>query len=858
MRRILLLLCMVRAMVSLSQDGSVDLTFNPWDNGTYGDGFYTVGPPSGEQITSSCLQPDGKIILVGGLTRFNTDPIQRTIRLNVDGSVDPTFDPGTSANDIVRAVVRQPDGKVIIAGDFTTVDGAPCGHVARLHPDGALDTTFHFTIGANGDVKALALQVDGRILIGGYFDHVEGVPRARIARLNNDGSLDPTFDPGTGPLVNTPTSGVVHCMAVQDDGRVLIGGYFLSVNGVQRGHIARLYTDGSLDTTFVSIPGATGDGNSQDAHGDVYAVALAQDGKVYIGGEFVSYNGVSRWRVARLNTDGTLDPSFNAGCDLRVRYIVPDSNGGAFLAGRFTLPVGSLIKVQDNGSMDSTFLPGPVGPEVRSLQIRPDGRIVALGTIQYAFGITRGGVVGFMADGTRDMTFNPGAGIGIGTGYSCAVIQDDGRILVGGYFTSYNGIARRSLARLLPDGDLDTSFVPGAAPSAWVRAIAVQPDGKVVIGGSIRFMDDPSYYKVVRFNVDGSLDSVFQRALTTHWGGVSAQVRAVVLLSDGKLLVGGDFDTVNGTISPGIVRLHSDGTIDSTFNSHFDIGTNPWVFTIAVQPDGRILVGGVFTEYQGSPRNDLVRLFPDGTLDPTFDAGAGPDGFYDGVSALCLLPNGDLLVGGGYDTFDGVPASSLVRLDATGELDTTFVLACSSGRVLSITYQEDLKVLVGGELLCSDQGGYGLVRLNTDGSMDNTFLLSTIMWPWARHVSSISLDPQDRIFITGEFTTYAGYPRHRLARLINDLPTVETPAQEIGEVTVVPNPSNGAFRIDGHFEGSTRMEAFDVFSRSVTVLHFSADASDAPVIDLSGHAPGVYLLKITTGRGTLTTRLVKQ
>ncbi|MEM6321521.1 MAG: delta-60 repeat domain-containing protein, partial [Bacteroidota bacterium] len=164
--------------------------------------------------------------------------------LSQDGSLDTSFDPGSGTNATVQSVAVQSDGKVLIGGDFTTVNGTSRARIARLNADGSLDTSFDPGSGTNGDVQSVAVQSDGKVLIGGFFTTVDGTGRRRIARLNADGSLDTSFDPGSG------TNATVQSVAVQSDGKVLIGGDFTSVDGTSRNSIARLNADGSLDTSF--------------------------------------------------------------------------------------------------------------------------------------------------------------------------------------------------------------------------------------------------------------------------------------------------------------------------------------------------------------------------------------------------------------------------------------------------------------------------------------------------------------------------------------------------------------------------------------------------------------------------------
>ena len=268
-----------KRIARLNADGSLDTSFDP-------------GAGANGWVGDVAMQADGKVLICGVFSTVDNVARNRIARLNADGSLDTSFDPGTGANSAVYAVSVQADGKVLIGGAFATVDGAVRDRIARLNADGTLDTSYDPGTGTDGNVWAIQLQVDGKALIGGEFTTVDGTGRNRIARLNGDGSLDVGLDSGTG------ASNVVQAVVLQPDGKVLVGGYFTTVDGTGRNQIARLNANGSVDTLF--DPG-TG------ANGTVYAVALQTDDKVLIGGSFTRVDGTGRNRVARLSVDGSLD-----------------------------------------------------------------------------------------------------------------------------------------------------------------------------------------------------------------------------------------------------------------------------------------------------------------------------------------------------------------------------------------------------------------------------------------------------------------------------------------------------------------------------------------------------------------------
>jgi uncharacterized delta-60 repeat protein len=342
------------------------------------------------------------------------------------GSVEPFFNsaPGfttaTGTDNVVGPTVVQADGKILLGGSFTVCRGVPRRHIARLNQDGTLDMTFDPGTGTDqGSVSSIAVQADGKILISGFFFHYNGVPQEMIARLNTDGSLDTTFKPS--PDVNATST--IH---LQTDGKILVSGGYRD-GTVSRYKVLRLNTDGSLDTTFDSGVGAT---NTMSVR------ALQPDGKIIIAGEFTNYNGTSRSYFARLNTDGSIDTTFNPVVDENDAY--------------------------------------------NSITLQPDGKLIAAGSVYDVKGV-HGRIKRHNADGSLDTTFDQGTGPNLSI-YTAAV-QPDGRIIIAGNFTTYNGVTRRRLARLESNGSLDASFEPGLGADASIYSLNLLEDGKLVIGG---------------------------------------------------------------------------------------------------------------------------------------------------------------------------------------------------------------------------------------------------------------------------------------------------------------------------------------------------------------------------------------
>jgi uncharacterized delta-60 repeat protein len=244
----------------------------------------------------------------------------------------------------------------------------------------------------------------------------------------------------------------------------------------------------------------------------------------------------------------------------------------------------------------------------------------------------------------------------VGTGFNNTVntltLQSDGKILVGGYFGSYQGVGANIIIRLNSDGSRDTSFNIGTGFDNWVYSLSLQSDGKILVGGGFTSYQGVGANRIIRLNSNGSRDTSFNIGT-----GFDNWVYRLALQSDGKILVGGDFTSYQGVEANIIIRLNSDGSRDTSFN--IGTGFNNWVYSLSLQSDGKILVGGGFTSYQGVGANYIIRLNSDGSRDTSFNIGTG---FNSWVYSLSLQSDGKILVGGNFTIYQDQPAGYLIRV----------------------------------------------------------------------------------------------------------------------------------------------------------------------------------------------------
>lgn len=334
----------VNRIVRLNTDGTPDSTF------PVGMGF---------DAFTRWLEPardgSGDLYVGGAFTAFDgVIPNNRLLRLNPDGSQDAAFNVGTGVEDMVRCLAVETGGDIYVAGQFSTFKGtAGQGRILRLNPDGTQDAAFVTGTGFNNTTRALALPQDGSsdVYVAGDFTSFNGTPAInRIVRLNNDGSRDLGFSTGTA------FDNSVYVLALAGDGDVYAGGDFTNYNGTpSMNRIIRLNPDGSRDAAF-----ATGTG----FNALVFTLAVEPNSqKVYVGGDFTNYNGTAGVnRIARLNTDGSLDTAFSVGTgfDLTVYTSAVDSDGDIYLGGDFTTfngvtGVSRIVRLSPNGSLNSVF-----------------------------------------------------------------------------------------------------------------------------------------------------------------------------------------------------------------------------------------------------------------------------------------------------------------------------------------------------------------------------------------------------------------------------------------------------------------------------------------------------------------------
>ena len=534
--------------------GAFDRDYNPdFDDRTIPP--QNSAPGANNTVFAVAVQTDGKALIGGDFTAVNTINRSRIARMNFDGSLDTSFNPGVGANDFVAAIGAYP----AVTNTVVTFDtnGVPTG--------------TNLVVGTN----------NGKILLAGGFSSYNGTARNFIARVDTNGVLDTTFNPGIG--ANAPIRGMFLYTSGAFNGRAIIVGDFTSYNGTNRNHVARVGVDGNLDVSF--NPG-TG------ANGPIYAVRVQKDGKVVVGGDFTTFNGVPRNRIARLTASGALDLSFNpsAGADGTV-YALGLEDALPQVANGFAVNT-NLSRSASGGFAEDIFdlvVPTPVGTPAGALYQGtltiiydfysiPDAINVYLGTNQlpvnriFATGLTNGSAsvnipFGPSTNDTLRIIVNEGNNSNQGTAWVydlalTAVISTTPqpvpvgaqKVILGGEFNNFDLRRRNKIARLNADGSLDTSFAPGSGFNDTVFAIQMTTNGQTIAGGLFTDFNSTRRVGLARLLLNGTLDTTFMDTTFNQFAGLINLTNglpknfctAIALQQNNDLIIGGSFQLGGG------------------------------------------------------------------------------------------------------------------------------------------------------------------------------------------------------------------------------------------------------------------------------------------------------------------------
>ena len=440
----------------------------------------------------------------------------------------------------------------------------------------------------------------------------------------------------------------------------------------------------------------------------------------------------------------------------------------------------------------------------------------------------------------------------------CVAVQPDGKIIVSGAFTTGTGNNNGGLVRLNEDGSLNQEFT--IFSSGNINALLILPDGKIVVGGI--FTIGSAQYCIARLNADGSLDETFTPVASNS--AFADTVFSMALQSDGKIVAGGSFEHINGIATANLVRINTNGSVDTTLNLTEGAGTTGFsstVNSVAVLPDGKILALGSFNYFSAISAKSIARLNADGSLDTTFTTG------FDNNSELHSIhvkADGKLLVGGYFVNYNGVPITCLASLNANGTLDTTFNVGGSGamGLIRAIAVDAQGKILIGGSLFSyNGQPRISFAKLNSDGTLDDSFNHYTtgtayyngFMADVNSEVRSIALQGDGKILAAGHFNKYKSTTMVNVARLMGgEVLSTDTFAKN--KVSYYPNPVNDKLYINSA-DVVTGVKIVSLTGQAVMEI---TTASGLDAINVTNLQAGCYVVHATTESGTANFKIIKE
>lgn len=547
------------------------------------------------------------------------------------------FDP--NVNGLVLATDQLADGRLVIGGSFTSVSGQARNRFALVTPSGAVDPSFAVTFGNATAGNAVLAEGDGGFIVAGSFATVDGVFRTNIARFLASGALDTGFNPTAGGI-----DGPITALARDSAGRIIVAGDFNQFGGQTRPDLVRLLPNGAIDPSFnFGTVGATG---------GIDHLAVDEQDRIWICGEFLSVAGQPRSQLARVQANGALDPitrNLNGYCSA-LNFA---RDGQLWVGGNFTMIDGQARQRMarlDRNSNVGPALPAPDGNYISVLKPLRNGDMLVAGDFLTIGGLPRQRLARLTRNGTVLPNFTTVVGDGVPF---AAVEQQDRQIVIGGGFATVNSVARNRLARLYPEGSLDRAV--SLQSVANIEAFMSTPNYQTYFAGAFTSVNGVPKSRLARVRADGQLDSIYSL-------GIESTVRSLAPANrNGAFWLGGDFISINGQPRSGLARTDDEGALDA-----FSPISTTASARIAIQQDGKILVAPRCRAPELCPATYPIvrRYLADGTVDASFSAPMVNNTIT--VSGICPLSNGEIVITGDFDANGILGHPSMIKLSSSG------------------------------------------------------------------------------------------------------------------------------------------------------------------------------------------------
>jgi len=630
----------------------------------------------------------------------------------------------------------------------------------RLTSMGLPDQTFQ-NLGLIGpsSINTIFQASDDNIYIGGQYHKAVGGPNYTLGRLDSSGNVDTNYQ---WEMNSTGINDIVYKIIQTSDGKMYVGGKFTQFMGSQYTALARLESDGTLDNTFTSL-------QISGSSVSVSDILQSVDGKFYLALQIDS----DRW-IYRLNSDGTLDNSFEQiklnwnGSSNNPYYFCQTSDGKIYVVGgNATIGVAQtqyygIMRLNSDGTFDTDYVNPITGDNVfNGILQAEDGKIYVFGTVTPALdGHYSTGIVRLNSDGSLDTLDSSTINVlQYGSIVKTMIQAEDGYIYFGGtqYFID-NEV--KWFGRLNSDGTFDSSFI-GPTLYDSVSKIYQTRDGKIYIAGGDFSQSSNLNLKII--DASGNVTS------TINTGNLSG-LTVLNKTSSGDIL----FTSSLAFPFNNFGILDSSGNVKSTFAISALNGSALY----AIEDNSKYLLCGAFSSINGENYISLARVNSDGSVDTTFNklniTRAESPEYPADVYKILKAADGRIYFVGDFDTINDQGMYYIARFNTDGTLDTSYSLSLSpgiyGGTIYDIVQTADGKIYIAGDII-SPSGVYKkLLRLNSDGTLDETF---TDLALDGSAVNAIYQTSNGKIYISGDFTTVGGNTYNGTARLNSD-GTVDT------------------------------------------------------------------------------------
>ncbi|HEX7915213.1 hypothetical protein [Rudaea sp.] len=586
-------------------------------------------PQTTNYVTAIAVDADDNLYLGGTFSSVGGQPRKYLAKVSSlgTGALDPTWNPApTSPAGIARinALVLDGKGSVFVGGSFTSIGGQTRNNIAKLSTTGTGAADATWSPSANNSVNALAIDSNGRVIAGGAFTSIGGQSDTAVARLSatDAGNADTSWHVATlgvsGNIVNT--------IVPNKDGSVYVGGFFSMIADRERHSFAKIASDGSLASPLDAITPT----------GIVNAIASQPNGGVIVGGYFSGAGDAVRGNALRLKPDGSIDPTWNPSTDapgkLGVEAIATDSMGNVYLGGEFSqvggLPRSGVAKVSASGQVDKSWggSSSSIGTTtidrwyygVEALALSPlDNSVIIGGDFNKVGGQVRSGIAKISAAGVLDPSWNPSVVFAAGNyGVRSLAVDAAGSIFLGGDFLTIAGQSKAGLAKVLANGNLDSSF---NSDSSDVFTLLLDGKGNLYTAGksSVQKRSAQSGLSNSAWNATVADGLSFKDYDAMVWAAFPSHVHALALAPNGDLFAGGLFGTAsrNASSSGALPELRTRpylAKFSASDGAALDLGWNPVaddaVYALAVDDKGTLYTGGVFSIIGGQLHNGFAAI----------------------------------------------------------------------------------------------------------------------------------------------------------------------------------------------------------------------------------------------------------